>query len=520
MNLNSLTSFFDSVPSTEEVDAKIQSVLDQISRLHDDVRALQQYKNARLSAISRLPIEVLSIIFGFLAMQEPPSPSEFYTKPYANLLAITHVCLLWRQVALNSPQLWTCVYPSAPSRLVKMCFQRSRSAPLYLYIDRPALGDCVSAMFRPGDFDRWKEIYVFRSTPEWLKQIATTGAPNLEVLSLKGISHFREITFRFAANPFPALKHLELPQCIPKLNVASLVSLRSLNIGSINRPTSSARAMLPDIADFLATLVNLPCLSSLILSYTFLPPKSTSPVPPIILPSLEHLGITHKDMHVLAVVPYITLPVVKTIKLTIKSAVYEFDTSLLAAIYAKLPILANSRAKLDLVTEHKKAKSKVQIWRECTGEELNDKMEPLFELKAPGMEILTVVPPTTIPPILSFTSDVEVLTKDRLAIDRQGLLCSLADITELHADRLMDLVIILCDTHAGSLCLPSLKKMVLTSVTPMKYRHSAIDRLKKELEARRVMGASIETFRFPADMFTFDEIDSFRRLVDSVDITV
>ncbi len=453
-------------------------------------------------------------------MQEPPSPSEFYTKPYADLLAITHVCLLWRQVALNSPRLWSCVYPAAPPRLVKMRFERSGSTPLYLYIDHIDLEDCAPAMFRPRYFDRWKEIYIFRSTPAWLKQIASTGAPNLDVLFLKGISHIPDI-FQFAANPFPALKHLESPTCIPKLDMASLVSLRSINIGSIiNRPTWSARALPPDIADFLATLVNLPCLSSLILSYAFLPSKSTSQVLHITLPSLEHLSITHNDMHVLAVVPYITLPVVKTIKLTIQSAVYGFGTSLLATIYAKLPILADSRAKLDLVTEHKKAKSKVQIWRECTGEEFNDKMEPLFELKAPGMEILTVVPPTTFPPILSYTSDVEVLTNDRLAIYRQSLLCSLADITELHTDSLMDLVIILCDTHAGSMCLPSLKKMALTSVTPMKYRHSAIDRLKKELEARRVMGASIETFRFPADVLTFDEIDSFRRLVDSVDITV
>ncbi|KAG9219937.1 hypothetical protein CCMSSC00406_0010335 [Pleurotus cornucopiae] len=513
---STLPAFFDSAPSTEEVDVKIQSVLDQIARLHDDVRSLQRYKNAQLSAISKLPIEVLSIIFRLLTIPEPPPPPEIYTKPYANLLAVTHVCLLWRQVALNSPRLWGCIYPSAPRRLVKMCLQRAGSAPLYLYIDRLG-GDCVFSTLKY--FDRLKEIYIFRCTPEWLKQIASTGAPNLEVLSLRGVSHFRETTFQFAADPFPALKHLELPQCIPKLNMASLTSLRSLNIGSLNRPTSLARAPLPDIAEFFAALDNLPFLSSLVLFHSLSPPRSTHPVLSIALPSLESLYITHKDRRVVAVVPCITMPRIKTIQLTIESATYGFDTSLLSTIYAKLPILADSHSKFHLVTDRKTAKSKVRLWRDCTGEEL-DEVQPFFELSAPGMEILTVVPPTTLPPILSYTSEVKVLSNDRLAVYRQSLLYSLADVTELHADRLMDLVIILCDNHAGLMCLPSLKKMVLTAVTPIKYRYSVIDRLKKELEARRAISAPIETFRFPADVFSFDEIDSFRHLVDSVGVTV
>lgn len=75
--------------------------------------------------IHTLPVEILAHVFTFCADQVPDKPSSFYSRPA--WLPITHVCRLWRTIALNHPPLWTSITPELSLRWVKIFMERSRT---------------------------------------------------------------------------------------------------------------------------------------------------------------------------------------------------------------------------------------------------------------------------------------------------------------------------------------------------------------------------------------------------------
>lgn len=150
------SSFLTGRPSIQEIHTKIESLNHEISVIQAEIRCLKEHKNTHLLTVSKVPTDILSIMFEALTLDatfpSAPKPQE----AYAHLLPATQVCRLWRAVALDSPCLWGCIFAFAPPRIVRLFLDRAASAPLYLRGSGGFNEESVLAVL--NHLDRLKEI--------------------------------------------------------------------------------------------------------------------------------------------------------------------------------------------------------------------------------------------------------------------------------------------------------------------------------------------------------------------------
>ena len=114
--------------------ASISAIDKEVDAARKLVRSLLVRRNA-LAPIAVLPPEVLARVFSFLARDEPPCLGR---KVHLGWIRATHVCQLWRQVALGDSSLWarfSGVTVGANKELVSEMLVRARNAPLDIDID-------------------------------------------------------------------------------------------------------------------------------------------------------------------------------------------------------------------------------------------------------------------------------------------------------------------------------------------------------------------------------------------------
>ncbi|KAK7691154.1 hypothetical protein QCA50_006257 [Cerrena zonata] len=110
-----------------------------INQIEDDIAGHRRKINEELLAISAksrirnglLPIskllpELLAEIF--IVFARNPMRWNPVTGPYS-WIAVTHVCSYWREIALNTPRLWSYIFLGLP-KTVNLFLERSRQAPL------------------------------------------------------------------------------------------------------------------------------------------------------------------------------------------------------------------------------------------------------------------------------------------------------------------------------------------------------------------------------------------------------
>ena len=91
------------------------------------------------AAIEGLPVEILAIVFEHVWRLVAPHPRldieswPWYRAAHPSLIAISHVCRVWREIALALPTLWSRVDDRIGPRLLAF-LDRSRTAPLFLSI--------------------------------------------------------------------------------------------------------------------------------------------------------------------------------------------------------------------------------------------------------------------------------------------------------------------------------------------------------------------------------------------------
>ncbi|KAF4604344.1 hypothetical protein EYR40_001523 [Pleurotus pulmonarius] len=526
---DSLSSFFSNSPTTEHVDAKIQSFQRRILQLQDGIRRLGEYKNTRLVVVSKLPHEVLSIIFEHLALGTPLVIPGYTWKQSNNVLPATQVCRLWRQVALDSPRIWSCVPSSAPLRLVELFLQRARSAPLCLRTN--AYSRLTNMVILLDRLPQMKEIdlhAVHLIDPNWLKRITSEPSPLLETLALENSS---PSSFTFSPGAFPALRHLSLKRYACKTSLAPLNSLHTLAIDC----TYMSVPDLPSPIDFFTALNNFPHLSSLTLVNALAPPMAPTPSLTICLPSLTDLSIEDGDVRNIGLVTCITAPCLETIRLWTTEIQVDFESSIavIVALYSNLPDLTHASSEFILSTRRSSSYARVRVWANHT-EERRDSVTPFLDFKVIGPvgdlqieeSVLTLLPWTSVPPTLYFSSDVDSLAGNPFDLPRKRLLRQLTSVTEVHADRLIDLVLIMCDTPTAPgqtiMSLPSWSKMVLHDVFDINYKARILARLKKQMSARKALNAAIKTWQFNLRTTgagsTSADVQQFEDLVDAVEI--
>ncbi|KAF9563142.1 hypothetical protein CPC08DRAFT_706269 [Agrocybe pediades] len=78
----------------------------KIEQYEKEILALKTQRNAH-ATISRLPPELLTRIFEWCKHSEPVSTRYYFRRRPLAWIGCTHVCRLWRSIALNSPTLWS-----------------------------------------------------------------------------------------------------------------------------------------------------------------------------------------------------------------------------------------------------------------------------------------------------------------------------------------------------------------------------------------------------------------------------
>lgn len=117
-----------------------QEALDALIAHHAAIVAETKLRRNALSPVSRIPPEILGEIFTICVRfsMEPRERGVFYFDdflPYQWLQSVAHVCHAWREVALNTSQLWDTIYASdSREDLVIQSIERAGQRLLDLYI--------------------------------------------------------------------------------------------------------------------------------------------------------------------------------------------------------------------------------------------------------------------------------------------------------------------------------------------------------------------------------------------------
>jgi len=270
-------------------------------------------KNNPPSHIFRLPPELLSFIFNFLACAHAPRDFERWVR-------VTHVCSYWRRVALDYPNLWTRISLHSPSWALEM-LARSKTAPITVEAaevvgDRQspmniALLDILKCLPRIRELSLVQPESRSGSDSDvvdapFLEQVVArldAPAPLLESLKIT-YSHSNYAVPPILSCGSPRLRHLELSRTsIPwwPTIVGGLVSLR------ITAPPISLRIPIPVLTSILARMPNL---EEAHLSWVIAPPRPglVWGDEPDSLPCISQLYLEDELAHCMAFFNNVTVP--------------------------------------------------------------------------------------------------------------------------------------------------------------------------------------------------------------------
>ncbi|KAF9525264.1 hypothetical protein CPB83DRAFT_897136 [Crepidotus variabilis] len=229
------------------------------------------------ASILRLPADVLLEIFLLVRDISKRHAIDGAVVVGHEWLRISHVCHLWRDVALRAPQLWSNIIIPArgPFRWSQEMLERSGHAVLKAYIDMEAENMLSTRKLIAQDrvlnqlatqLPRVQELTIRRSSAAFLKSTfipSRRAMPELRVLRL-AVDLPREFGPSFpSSEPFeltdrileaPSLQQLWLDDCRVEFSSIFLTRLTHLYL----RNMTSSKA-----ASFLEALSNMPALQSL-----------------------------------------------------------------------------------------------------------------------------------------------------------------------------------------------------------------------------------------------------------------
>ncbi|KAL4262324.1 hypothetical protein AB1N83_007748 [Pleurotus pulmonarius] len=330
--------------SVELLDKEIEKSLER-------ARSLRELRNSQYSSTSRLPLEVLTLIFEALAFTKDPKPSAHEghsrsTKVTGNFHPchnISHVCRSWRTLVLSMPAIWGIFYGECSKKWMdSITASRVKpNAPIFLRAPR----------FTTPRSRYWRQTHVLGFEAARYEELEVEVANPDVALALYDLFRWRRT--------LPALTMLDISWTpsggdanvlrwnadAPRLEVMNLrdVSLRLMG-GSF--PILHSFTMVLDssplitIVELLQLLKAMPRLRSL--ECVRMPSDiGFQPIPAdlqVELPYLEHVDIRQLCWEGLCIFDHITSPPLKSFTLMMSNWRYKTDTMPnMTSVYKFLP---------------------------------------------------------------------------------------------------------------------------------------------------------------------------------------
>ena len=319
-----------------------QSIDDQLESLEKTARTLKLRRNT-LAPISRLPPEIIAIIFSFLSLPREIAILLTGDNKQAHLawLRVSHVCHRWREIALNQPRFWsridfTTLTPAGATEVLS----RSRMAPLELDANLSCVhwgGDRVDA-FGKQLSSHVSHIALLNITARSanlktiIEQLASP-APALESLSLMvddeayqrmGIPSNATIPHALFDGTAPRLSRLQLDRCDISWTSPLFKSLRTLEL---QVPSLIAR---PSLKEWLDAMEQMSQLGTLIVNHAT--PRAptvgtplSEPTRVVTHPSLTELNLTATASDCTFALAHLILPALVSIRVDVTSELASAD---------------------------------------------------------------------------------------------------------------------------------------------------------------------------------------------------
>lgn len=283
-----------SIPHLREAIHSLESKMASLLTERDLLESRLEQAVRMQSPVQRLPNDLLASIFSIAVLDGEDEDSI----TLSNLML---VCQYWREVAINSPMLWTRIvmgtHHSTDRAILKL--DRSKTAPLYVCLDfsprmehgTVSTESIVTAMdlVRPAIW-RWKSFHlIVPSRPQAHAALSRCKehAPQLEVLSIRVTHSMQEDHYSKAPLPLferntPRLRSSSFTSFNFSWDPALLSNLRVLKLGGYWNGFS------PSVDVILKTLRACPQLEELVL-------RNMSDVDPESCTSLVSEATEHDD---------------------------------------------------------------------------------------------------------------------------------------------------------------------------------------------------------------------------------
>ncbi|KAJ8495997.1 hypothetical protein ONZ45_g12640 [Pleurotus djamor] len=522
----SAAEFLDTSPTIELVDKKILE-------LRDEIRVLEHYRNARLLVVSRFPPEVLSTIFEYMAFGKLDSRMHTYRAyPW---LAVTQVCRLWRNTALNTPRMWGCIYSHTNQDLVKLFLERAKSAPLY-FRSNPYGGTGSATALILEHSAQLKELDLGHCSAQ-LRGLSQHPSPLLESfkasISASNYEHYpHELGFASDdTSVFPPLRQVELNNCHINFKARYLARIVVLNITYESYQNSALYTPEVPMPDVITALGKMECLTSLKLINVIGSSKDVADDTITQLPCLNNLHIEAKNVDSLSIIARINCPSVQSAVISLTELPAAFDppvASIVHTFYALVPGTPSAWKTTLHVQSRQGACQTMMSIRPDSSVQRDDQSPPPFRLMILGpTDFSTCLSVSSLLPVTEpFTLDLRYSHQMPDAV-LLTFLQSLTNVEELLIDDFEALVDIPKDTPAKGkgkrdelppFALPSVKYLQLSQNGRIKYKDRNLKKFKKFLAARKAVGVGIEVFKLCGTGHIFDdELDIFRTEVGAIE---
>jgi len=317
-----------------------QAIDDELESLAKTARALKLRRNA-LAPISRLPPEIIAIIFSFLSL--PREYVRLLTGDKQDNLAwlrVSHVCYRWREIALNQPRFWSRIdFTTLTSAGATEVLSRSKMAPLELEANLSCVhweGDRVDAFGKQlsshvSHISRLNITADFADLQTIIEQLASP-APAVEWLSLvvdethprMGIPSNAIIPHALFDGTVPRLSRLQLDHCDISWTSPLFKSLRILEL-----QTLSLHAR-PSVEEWLDAMEQMLQLETLVVNHATprAPPVGMSisePTRVITHPSLTQLNLAASAPDCTFALAHLVLPALIRIRVDVTSELAGAD---------------------------------------------------------------------------------------------------------------------------------------------------------------------------------------------------